>query len=230
MPGPADLDETARLVEAAGGRIVAARADVREEDGMREAVAVGVERLGRLDVVIANAGIVTYGGQAHELDSAEWQDVIDVNQTGVWRTCKVAVPHILTHGQGGSLVLISSAAGLHGFAGVPHYVTAKTGLVGLMRAMALEFGPHGIRVNSIHPTQVDTPMIMNEQNYRLFSPDAEDPTREEFAPISQEMHVLPHPWVETIDIANTVAFLASDEGRYITGVPLPVDLGADLKG
>jgi (+)-trans-carveol dehydrogenase len=224
-----DLKETVRLVEREGRHIIATKADVRDEDALRAAVDAGVERLGRLDIVIANAGIVIYGGNAHQLDTGVWNDVVGVNQTGVWLTCKVAVPHILAHGQGGSVVVISSAAGLHAFAGVPAYVTAKTGLVGLTKAMALELGSSNIRVNSIHPTQVDTPMIMHEGSYRLFLPDAEHPTRDDFAPISQGMHVMPHPWVEMSDVSNAILFLVSDEGRYITGAQLPVDLGADLK-
>jgi SDR family mycofactocin-dependent oxidoreductase len=224
-----DLRETVRLVEAENRSIESVKVDVRDEAAMREAVDGAVSRLGRLDIVVANAGIVTYGGDAHQISSQEWHDVVGVNQTGVWLTCKVAVPHILAHGDGGSIVIISSAAGLHAFAGVPHYVTAKTGVVGLMKAMALELGPQRIRVNSIHPTQVDTPMIMHEGSYRLFLPDAESPTREDFAPISQDMHVIPEPWVEAIDVSHAVAFLVSEEARYITGATLPVDLGADLK-
>jgi SDR family mycofactocin-dependent oxidoreductase len=224
-----DLSETVRLVKAENRRAVSVKADVRDEEAMRAGVDEAVAQLGRLDIVVANAGIVTYGGDAHEISAEEWNAVVGVNQTGVWLTCKVAVPHILAHGEGGSVVIISSAAGLHAFAGVPHYVTAKTGIVGLMKAMALELGPKRIRVNSIHPTQVDTPMIMHEGSYRLFLPDAESPTREDFAPISQGMHVIPEPWVEAIDVSNAVAFLASDEARYITGAMLPVDLGADLK-
>ena len=123
------------------------------------------------------------------------------------------------------MVLISSAAGLKAYANIGHYVAAKHGVVGLMRTLAVELGPHRIRVNSIHPTQVDTTMIMNETTMRLFVPDVEHPTREEFAVTSQAMHLLPVPWVEPRDISNAVLFLASDEARYITGVPLPVDAG-----
>jgi SDR family mycofactocin-dependent oxidoreductase len=224
-----DLRETVRLVETENRIIKSVKVDVRDEAAMREAVDGAVSQLGRLDIVVANAGIVTYGGDAHQISAQEWHDVVGVNQTGVWMTCKVSVPHILAHGDGGSIAIISSAAGLHAFAGVPHYVTAKTGIVGLMKAMALELGPHRIRVNSIHPTQVDTPMIMHEGSYRLFLPDAESPTREDFAPISQDMHVIPEPWVEAIDVSHAVAFLVSDEARYITGATIPVDLGADLK-
>jgi (+)-trans-carveol dehydrogenase len=112
---------------------------------------------------------------------------------------------------------------------IGHYVAAKHGVVGLMRTLALELAPHSIRVNSLHPTQVDTPMIMNETIYRLFMPDAENPTRESFAPVSQEMNALPIPWVEARDISNALLFLASDEARYVTGVTLPVDAGALIK-
>jgi (+)-trans-carveol dehydrogenase len=228
MATEADLAETVRLVEHEGQRIYAQTADVRDEDALQTAVDAGVSELGRLDIVVANAGIVSFA-PADSMSSAMWQDVIDINQTGVWKACKVGIPHIRKHGEGGSLVLISSAAGLHAFEGVAHYVTAKTGLVGLTRAFALELGPSRIRVNCIHPTQVETPMIMNDAQMRTFLPDMEHPTREDFAPLSQAMHVLPEPWVQPVDISNAIVFLVSEEGRYITGATLPVDLGADLK-
>lgn len=228
MSSEEDLAETVRLVEEQDRRIIASKADVRDQQALKEAVDAGVEELGRLDIVVANAGISGYG-PAHELEESDWQDVIDINQTGVWKTCKVAVPHIMAHGEGGSVVIIGSAAALHAFDGLAHYVTAKTGLIGLMRSMALELGPSKIRVNSIHPTQVDTPMLMNDYIFKMFVPDHDDPKREDFAPISQDMHALPVPWVEPEDISNAIVFLTSDEGRYITGVPLPVDLGSDLK-
>jgi (+)-trans-carveol dehydrogenase len=228
MATEADLAETVRLVEQEDRRIYAQTADVRDEDALQTAVDAGVSELGRLDIVVANAGIVSFA-PADSMSSAMWQDVIDINQTGVWKACKVGIPHIRKHGDGGSLVLISSAAGLHAFEGVAHYVTAKTGLVGLTRAFALELGPSRIRVNCIHPTQVETPMIMNDAQMRTFLPDMEHPTREDFAPLSQAMHVLPEPWVQPVDISNAIVFLVSDEGRYITGATLPVDLGADLK-
>ena len=153
-----------------------------------------------------------------------WQEMLDINLTGVWHTTSAATQHLIASG-GGSMVLISSAAGLKAYANIGHYVAAKHGVVGLMRTLAVELGPHRIRVNSIHPTQVDTTMIMNETTMRLFVPDVEHPTREEFGVTSQAMHLLPIPWVEPRDISNAVLFLASDEARYITGVPLPVDAG-----
>lgn len=226
MSTPEDLEETVRLVEEQDRRIVARKADVRDLGQLKAAVDDGVAELGRLDIVVANAGVSGFG-PVQDLDEQSWQDVIDINQTGVWKSIKVAIPHIQAAG-GGSAVIISSAAGLHAFASLSHYVTAKTGLIGMMRAMAVELGPSNIRVNSIHPTQVDTPMLMNEFIYGLFCPDVENPTREDLAPVSQAMHVLPVPWVEAVDVSNAIVFLTSDEGRYITGVPLPVDLGSDL--
>jgi SDR family mycofactocin-dependent oxidoreductase len=230
--GPAteqDLAETVKQVEALDRRIVASKADVRDYDGLKKALDDGVAQLGRLDIVSANAGISTQMAPTESLDEDMWQNMIATNLSGVWHTTKAAIPHLKAGGRGGSIILTSSEAGIRGFANVAHYVSAKHGVVGLMRTLALELAPDMIRVNSIHPTQVDTPMIMNEATYRLFSPDEPHPTRESFAPVSQAMNALPIPWVEAIDISNAVLFFASDESRYITGVPLPVDAGAALK-
>jgi (+)-trans-carveol dehydrogenase len=147
----------------------------------------------------------------------------------VWHAAKAAIPHLRAGGRGGSIILTSSAAGLIAYPGAGHYVSAKHGVVGLMRTLALELAPDMIRVNSLHPTQVDTPMIMNELTWKLFSPDIEHPTIEDFEPASQAMNALPIPWVEPVDISNALLFLASDEARYITGVTLPVDAGAVIK-
>jgi NAD(P)-dependent dehydrogenase (short-subunit alcohol dehydrogenase family) len=149
---PGTLDETARLVTEAGGGIVAVAADVRDLAGLQKAVEVGVEKFGRLDSVVANAGIVNYGS-ALELGAQAWLDMMDVNLTGVWWTIKAALPYIVAGGRGGSIVMTSSVAGLRGIPNSAHYVTAKTGLVGLMRALAVELGPHDIRVNTVHQRQ-----------------------------------------------------------------------------
>jgi len=232
MPYPgateADLAETTKQVEALDRRIVAAQADVRDYGALKAALDDGVAQLGRLDIVSANAGIGSSPHAAQDLAESTWQDMIDVNLTGVWHTAKAAIPHLIAAG-GGALVLTSSAAGLQAYPGVAHYVSAKHGVVGLMRTLALELAPHSIRVNSIHPTQVDTTMIQNEATWRLFRPDLEHPTRADFEPASQEMNALPIPWVDPVDISNALLFLASDEARYITGVPLPVDAGCLVK-
>jgi (+)-trans-carveol dehydrogenase len=228
-PTEADLAETVKLVEALDRRIVATKADVRDYPALKAAVDDGVAQLGRLDIVSANAGIGGSPAKAWEMDDATWQTMVDINLTGVWHAAKAAIPHLIEGGNGGSIILTSSAAGLKAYENIAHYVSAKHGVVGLMRTLALELAPYMIRVNSVHPTQVDTDMIQNEASYRLFRPDLEHPTREDFAPASQSMNALPIPWVEPVDISNAVLFLASDEGRYITGVTLPVDAGTVIK-
>jgi SDR family mycofactocin-dependent oxidoreductase len=225
--GPAtedDLAETVKEVEALDRRIVAAKADVRDYDGLKKALDEGVAQLGRLDIVSANAGISTQMTPADQLEEAYWQNMIDTNLTGVWHTAKAAIPHIRAGGRGGSIILTSSEAGLRGYENIGHYVSAKHGVVGLMRTLALELAKDSIRVNSVHPTQVDTPMIQNQATYDLFT-GKQGATREEFAAASGALIPLPIPWVESADISNAVLFLASDEARYITGVPLPVDGG-----
>ncbi|MFI5952784.1 mycofactocin-coupled SDR family oxidoreductase [Cryptosporangium sp. NPDC051539] len=230
---PEDLAETVRQVEALDRRIVARVADVRDTGSLRAAVDEGVAELGRLDIVSANAGILSSGSlvdsPAGELSEQSWREMIDVNLSGVWRTCKVAIPHLLAGGRGGSLILTSSVAGLKSYANVAHYVSAKHGVVGLMRTLATELAPYGIRVNTVNPTQVDTDMIQNDVMYHLFVPDEENPTKEQFAAASRATGLLPVDWVEAIDISKVVAFLASDDSRYITGIALPVDAGATLR-
>jgi SDR family mycofactocin-dependent oxidoreductase len=224
-----DLAETVAQVEALDRRIVWARADVRDGDALRRVVDDGVTELGRLDIVSANAGIGTHPALAADIEEDAWRQNLDINLTGVWLTCKAAIPRMIEKGNGGAIVLTSSVAGLMAYQNAGHYVAAKHGVVGLMRTMALELAEHRIRVNSIHPTQVPTPMLMNESVWGLFRPDIEQPTREDFAEASQALQALPIPWVESVDVSNALVFLASDDARYITGVPLPVDAGTLLK-
>ena len=226
---PADLAETADLVKGLNRRIVTAEVDVRDYDALKAAVDNGVEQLGRLDIVVANAGIGNTGNRLHKIPENIWQDMIDVNLSGVWKSVKAAVPHVISGGQGGSIILTSSVGGMKALAHTGHYIAAKHGVVGLMRTFAVELGQYMIRVNSVHPTQVNTPMLMNDVTFRLFAPHKENPGPEDFAPVSQMMHTLPVPWVEPEDISNAVLFLASDESRYVTGVQLPIDAGALLK-
>ncbi|OBA70719.1 3-ketoacyl-ACP reductase [Mycobacterium sp. 1554424.7] len=226
---PEDLAETADLVKGHNRRIVTAQVDVRDYDALKAAVDGGVEQLGRLDIIVANAGIGTFGNKLHKIRENVWQDMIDVNLSGVWHTVKAGVPHIIAGGRGGSIVLTGSVGSHKAMAYTGHYIAAKHGVIGLMRAFAVELGQHMIRVNSVHPSQVNTPMTMNEVTFRLFRPDLENPGPDDFAPFSQMTHTLPVPWVEAADISNAVLFLASDESRYVTGVSLPVDAGALLK-
>lgn len=224
---PSDLRATTAAIEEVGGRFVAVEADVRDLSALEAAVARGVEELGGLDVVVANAGIISYPGTALNLSERDWADVLDVNLTGVWNTCRAALPAMVEHG--GSIVIISSMAGLKGYPGVAHYTAAKHGVVGLARALAVEFGARNIRVNSVHPTNVDTEMIRAEGMYKMFRPDLEEPGFDDMRAVANGMHLLDRPWVEAEEVSNCVAFLASEEARALTGVALPVDLGAATK-
>lgn len=226
---PEDLEETVRQVEALDRRIVASQADTRDYDAVKNALDDGVAQLGRLDIVAANAGIFTEG-RLEDLTDEQWDDTLDTNLKGVWHTAKAAIPHLRAAG-GGSMILTSSTAGLMGAENFGHYVASKHGVVGLMRTLALELASDFIRVNSVHPTAVDTDMIQNRMTYQLFAPDLpeSEQTRENLTERFQTVNALPIPWVEAVDISNAVLFLASDEARYITGITLPVDAGATTK-
>ena len=226
---PDDLTHTAELVKALNRRIVTAEVDVRDYRALRAAVDSGVEQLGRLDIVVANAGIGNGGQTLDKTSEADWDDMIDINLTGVWKSVKAAVPHLLSGGNSGSIVLTSSVGGLKAYPHTGHYIAAKHGVIGLMRTFAVELGQHGIRVNAVCPTNVNTPMFMNEGTMRLFRPDLENPGPDDMAVVAQMMHVLPIGWVEPVDISNAVLFLASDESRYVTGLPVTVDAGSMLK-
>ena len=229
MATPDDLAETVKLVENLDRRIVATQADVRDFDALAAAVDDGVAQLGRLDIAVANAGIASMGGAVQDMDAGNWKHTIDINLSGVWHTARAAVPHILAGGRGGAIVLTSSVGGSKALPNMSHYVSAKHGVVGLMRSLAVELGPHNVRVNSVHPTNVKTPMFFNEGTFKMFRPDVENPGPDDVLPIAQMMHTLPIGWVEPEDISNAVLFLVSDESRYITGVQLPVDGGSLLK-
>jgi (+)-trans-carveol dehydrogenase len=226
---PEDLAETANLVKNLGRRIHTAEVDVRDYSALKSAVDAGVEELGRLDIIVANAGIGNGGSTLDKLSEADWDEMIDVNLGGVWKTVKAGVPHILSGGRGGSIILTSSVGGLKAHPYTGAYIAAKHGVVGLMRLFAVELGPQGIRVNSVCPTNVNTPLFMNEGTMKLFRPDLENPGPDDMKVAGQFMHTLPVGWVEPEDISNAVLFLASDEARYVTGVPLPVDAGCCLK-
>jgi SDR family mycofactocin-dependent oxidoreductase len=230
MSTPADLAQTVKEVEALDRRIVATQADVRDYGALKAALDDGVAQLGRLDIVSANAGIFSFG-TLEEMPEQTWQDMIDTNLTGVWHAAKAAIGHLKAGGRGGSIILTSSTAGLVALPNTGHYVAAKHGVVGLMRTLALELAPDMIRVNSVHPTGVDTDMIQNAPTYALFAPDLaeNDRTKENLRGRFQALNALPIPWVEPVDISNAVLWLASDESRYVTGVTLPVDAGSLLK-
>ena len=217
---PEDLAETARLVEAEGRRVVARRVDVRDRPALQAAVDEGVAALGPVRTVVANAGIAPLMGGADEDET--FADVLGVNLVGAWNTVKAAAPSMIAAGRGGAVVLISSTQGLKGTggdgtAGITGYAASKHGMVGLMRSFAHWLAPHSIRVNTVHPTGVPTPMITNEvmQAHLRATPATSD----------RQGNLLPVPMVECRDVSDAVAWLASDAARYITGVTLPVDAG-----
>jgi SDR family mycofactocin-dependent oxidoreductase len=226
---PEDLEETVKQVEALDRRIVAHQADVRDFAAVKAAVDDGVAQLGHVDIVSANAGINSSIVPIWETSEQEWQETVDVDLTGDWLTCKAAIPHMIEAGRGGAIVITSSGAGLKGMQNIGAYVAAKHGVIGLMRTLALELAPHRIRVNAICPGTVDTPIVNNEVTYRLFRPDLDNPTREDVLPVMAALHVLPDTILEAVDISNALLWLASDEARYVTGVPFPVDAGAVIK-
>jgi SDR family mycofactocin-dependent oxidoreductase len=226
---PDDLAETVAAVEALDRRMVSFEADVTDEEALSAGLTDAVAQLGRLDVAVANAGIGVPPHEVAETPLQEWRDMIDVNLTGVFLTARAAIPHIRAHGEGGSIILISSALGLRGMPHVASYVAAKHGVVGLMRSLAQELAADRIRVNSVHPTNVDTPLIQNENVYRLFRPDLEHPTRDDVRDVFQSLNLLETPWVQPEDVSEAVLYLAADSGRFVTGTRHTVDAGWTTK-
>ncbi|GAA5167978.1 MULTISPECIES: mycofactocin-coupled SDR family oxidoreductase [Amycolatopsis] len=227
----ADLDETVRAVEALGRRIFATKADVRDLARLEQAVQAGVAELGRLDVVVANAGICTIA-PALEIEPLMWQQMIDINLTGVWHTLKASLPIVREQGEGGSIIVTSSVSGLKAVPQLGHYTSAKHGVVGLARTLAVELGQERIRVNVVCPTNVDTDMIDNDVIRKIFLAHLEHPTREDALDPSSpyhDFHVMPIPWVEASDVSEAVVYLASDAARYVTGITLPIDAGVLIK-
>lgn len=212
----ADLAETVKAVEALDRRIVAQAADVRDATALSAAVEAGVAELGRLDIVSANAGICTVQTW-DEVTPQVWQDTLDINLTGVWNTCVATIPHLVAAG-GGSIVITSSTAGLKGLPFLGPYVAAKHGVVGITNSLANELAKHSIRVNSVHPTGVDTPMVAGLGGLEPIL--GKDPL---LGPVF--MNSLPVEITEPVDISNAVLWLASDEARYVTGLQLTVDAG-----
>jgi SDR family mycofactocin-dependent oxidoreductase len=216
MAVPEDLGQTVELVEELDRRIVAREADVRDAAAVQALVDEGMREFGRLDVVCANAGIAAIVENTWTMTDDQWEEVIAVDLTGVWKTVKAAVPAVIEAGNGGSIVITSSTAGVKGIPGMGHYAAAKHGVVGLMRTLANELAPHSIRVNTVHPTGVNTPMIVNDVATQWMSRAAD---------LVNMQNALPVALVEPVDITNAIVWLASDDARYVTGVSLPVDAG-----
>ncbi|MGC4934789.1 mycofactocin-coupled SDR family oxidoreductase [Gordonia sp. DT30] len=221
-----DLAETEELVKAVGGKIVTYVGDVRRREDVVEAYKLGVEAFGHVDVVLPNAGIMPVIPPGDE--NQAWFDGIDTLLTGVWNVLDVIVPGMIERGKGGAIVITSSTAGLSSLGlnllpGQAAYVAAKHGVVGLMRLYAQQLGQYNIRVNTVHPCGVDTPMVSNDE-YTAFAG-----ANPEIAASARFNNALPQRKIEAIDISNAIAYLASDDARYVTGVTFPVDAGFLLK-
>ncbi|MGC0367054.1 SDR family mycofactocin-dependent oxidoreductase [Rhodococcus sp. 27YEA15] len=227
LPSRVDLDRTESLVNEVGGEIITGVVDVRDLAGMKKFLVDSVGVFGRLDIVSANAGISTFSPML-EMSEEVWQETIDVNLTGVWKTCKAAIPHILETGSGGSVIITSSSATSMISNNIGHYTASKHGLIGLMRVLAKEMAPHRIRVNTIHPTGVETPMIINDEVFRLFRPDLADPNKADFDAAARSVSALDTPYLDVQDVSAAVVYLAADSGRYITGTTLMLDAGGSL--
>jgi SDR family mycofactocin-dependent oxidoreductase len=224
-----DLDQTVAQVEAKGRRAVKGVADVRNLSEVQSVVEAGLAELGRIDIVCANAGIGTWA-LSWEMSEQQWNDMIDVNLTGVFNATRAALPSMVERGEGGCVILTSSTAGLIGYLHTAHYTAAKHGVIGLMKVLAQELGPHRIRVNAVCPTTVNTPLVVNDMTFRLFAPDVPNPTPDDVREPFAALNILPDvPWIEPEDVSEAVVWLCSDAARYVTGVALPIDAGNTVK-
>jgi (+)-trans-carveol dehydrogenase len=223
MATSADLLETQQRVAATGREVMVREVDVRCQSEIDDVVAAALDRFGRVDIVAANAGIVSYH-PLWEMSEEVWDQTIDINLKGVWQTIKAVAPSMISQ-RAGSVIVTSSTGGLKGLASLGHYCAAKHGLTGLVRVACLELAPHNVRVNSLNPGGVLTEMIDNEMSYRAFRPDLPEPTRDDFAAVSKTLHPMGIPWLEPQDVTNALLFLASDESRYVTGAVFAVDAG-----
>jgi len=221
-----DLEETVELVKQAGGRMLGSVVDVRDLAGQQKAVADGMAEFGRLDIVVANAGTYNGLGELWELTEKQVIDNIDINIVGVWRTIKATVPVLLEQNEGGSVILTSSVSGLAAELHLGHYVASKHGVTGLMRNLAAELAPSGIRVNTVNPTMCNTAMINNTELIKIFMGGQEGASYEDAWQAMSTIQSLNIPFVEPIDISKAVLYLASEDARYVTGTSMVVDGGA----
>jgi (+)-trans-carveol dehydrogenase len=229
LASEADLESTVKEIEGMGRRAVKAVADVRSLSDLQAAVDAGLSELGKIDIVCANAGIGSWG-VAWEMTEQQWKDMIDINLTGVFNTTRAALPSMVERGEGGSVVLTSSTAGLRAYANTAHYTAAKHGVIGLMKVLAQEAGPHRIRVNAVCPTTVRTPLVINDATFELFAPHLKNPSEDDVREPFEGLNILPGvAWIEPEDVSDAVLFLCSDAAKFITGVALPIDAGNIVK-
>jgi SDR family mycofactocin-dependent oxidoreductase len=217
------LEETVKLVENLDRRCIALKADVRDAVQVKAVVDAGIAEFGTIDILLANAGIMSLQ-QISQMSDDVWQDVIDVNLTGVFYSIRAVLPHMIEAGYG-RIVVTASQAGRVAFQNLGHYVASKWGVMGLVKAVALEVAANGITVNAVCPTNVDTDMIHHETLYERFLPDADKPTREDVVPKFAELNAIPVPWIQPQDVSDAILFLVSDQAKFITGDAISVAAG-----
>lgn len=227
MGTEAELDETAAMVSAAGAECLSRVVDVRSDDDLHAIVAAAIERFGKVDVLVANAGIATYA-PFEQLSATWWQEMLDINLGGVANAIRAIAAHMVAR-RSGRIVATSSAAAREGVPNASHYAAAKWGVIGLVKSAALEMGRYGITVNAVCPMSVDTDMCHNDATYRLFRPDLEDPSRADVSDTFAGLNAMDVPWLDTCDVTEAVLFLASDAARYVTGVAFDVAGGWNAK-
>jgi SDR family mycofactocin-dependent oxidoreductase len=223
MSVPDDLNETVKLVEEQDRRCVAMQADVRDTAQLQAVVERGIAEFGKIDILVANAGIVA-PVPLLDITDDDWSDMIDIDLTGVFKSIRAVAPHMVER-RSGRIIATASIVGRIGASGLSHYAAAKWGVIGLVKSAALEFGPYGVTVNAVCPTNVDTPMIQNPAMYALFAPGVQNPTRDDVTPGFSSLNALPVPWVQVQDISEGMLYLAAESGRYVTGETLTIAAG-----
>jgi SDR family mycofactocin-dependent oxidoreductase len=223
LSGASDLKTTASRARDLGVRAITRTADVRNREQLDAVVADGIDEFRHIDVLLANAGIASISPIA-EMSDVMWQEMIDINLGGVFKTMRAVVTHMVERGYG-RIVATSSIVGRQGSPNIGHYVAAKWGVIGLVKSLALEVAEHGVTVNAVAPTSVDTLMIQNDAFWELFLPDKDEILHEDVDEAYRALNPIPEPWLAPEDVSAAAAFLASDEAKYITGEVVPVALG-----
>jgi SDR family mycofactocin-dependent oxidoreductase len=223
LPGPADLKETARLVEATGRNCLSVTCDIRDSAAVGALVGRAIDRFGKLDIVVANAGIASFG-RVQDLTDELWNDVISVNLTGTFHTMRAALPHMISR-QYGRIVATASMAARGGTANAAHYVASKWGVIGLVKSLAREVAGDGITVNAVCPANVDTMMIHNQPTYRLYRPDLDEPSQADVIGSFTQFHQIPVPWVPPEAITDAIRYIVAPSSKFMTGSTLDVACG-----
>lgn len=223
MGSAEQLKETAKMVEDLDRRCIALKADVRDAVQVKAVVDAGLAEFGAIDILLANAGIMSLH-QVSQMPDDAWQDMIDVNLTGVFYSIRAVLPSMIAAGYG-RIVVTASQGGRTAFQNLGHYVASKWGVIGLVKAVALEVAANGITVNAVCPTNVDTEMIHHETLYKRFRPDTDEPTREDVTPVFTAINPIPVPWIQPQDVSDAILFLVSDQARFITGDAISIAAG-----